>query len=76
MEETQTTDQELQSLPQRRRALTGTVVARSGDKTAQSGLTEFWNKITKNIILESWVSKPSTGNKETYTVKLNYVIRF
>ncbi len=50
--------------------------ARSGDEKAQSGLAEFWNEISKSIILESWVSKPSTGNKETYTVKLNYLIRF
>ena len=42
------------------------------DKTAQSGLAE----ILDNIILEGWVSKPSTGDKEVYTIKLNYVIKF
>lgn len=47
-----------------------------GDKTGQTGLAEFLDNITRNIVLESWVSKPSTGDKETYTVKLNYVIRF
>jgi hypothetical protein len=52
------------------------LAARSGDEKVRSGLAEFWNKITKNIILESWISKPSTGDKETYTVKLNYVVRF
>jgi hypothetical protein len=47
-----------------------------GDKTAQTGLAGIWNSIAKNVILESWISKPSTGDKETYTVKLNYVIKF
>lgn len=47
-----------------------------GNKTSQTGLAEVLDNITKNIILEAWVSKPSTGGKETYTVKLNYVIRF
>ena len=47
-----------------------------GDKTGQTGLAAFLNSIAENIILESWVSKPSTGDKETYTVKLNYVIKF
>jgi hypothetical protein len=28
------------------------------------------------MLIESWVTMPSTGGKETYTVKLNYVIRF
>ena len=42
----------------------------------QSGLAEFLDNISKNIILESWVTMPSTGDKEVYTVKLNYVIRF
>jgi hypothetical protein len=46
------------------------------DKTAQSGLAEVLDNITKNIILEGWVSKPSTGDKEVYTIKLNYVIKF
>jgi hypothetical protein len=47
-----------------------------GNKTQQTGLAGFLDNIAKNIILESWVSKPSTGDKETYTVKLNYVIAF
>jgi len=46
------------------------------NKTSQTGLAEILDNITKNIILESWVTMPSTGGKETYTVKLNYVIRF
>ncbi|UCG59409.1 MAG: hypothetical protein JSU70_07830 [Phycisphaerales bacterium] len=44
------------------------------DEASQTGLAEILGKITANMILESWVSKPSTGDKETYTVKLNYVI--
>ncbi len=47
-----------------------------GSKTSQTGLAKILDNITKNIILESWVTMPSTGDKETYTVKLNYVIRF
>jgi hypothetical protein len=47
-----------------------------GNKTAQSGLGNFLDNIARNIILEAWVSKPSTGDKETYTVKLNYVFAF
>ena len=47
-----------------------------GNKTPQTDLEEIWDKITKNIILESWITMPSTGDKETYTVKLNYVIKF
>ncbi len=48
----------------------------AGDKTAKTGLAGFLDNIAKNVILESWVSKPSTGDKETYTIKLNYVIKF
>ncbi len=44
--------------------------------TYSSGLAEFLGNITKNMLIESWVTMPSTGDKETYTVKLNYVIRF
>ncbi len=47
-----------------------------GNKTPQTGLAEFLDNISKNLILEAWVTMPSTGDKETYTVKLNYVIRF
>ncbi|MBW8001328.1 MAG: hypothetical protein FVQ80_04830 [Planctomycetes bacterium] len=44
--------------------------------SAQNGLEEFLNNLLKNVILESWVSKSSTGDSETYTIKLNYVIAF
>lgn len=32
--------------------------------------------ITRNVILETWISIPSSWNQEVYTIKLNYVIRF
>ncbi len=44
--------------------------------TYSTGLTEFLGNITKNMLIESWVTMPSTGNQEVYTVKLNYVIKF
>ncbi len=47
-----------------------------GNATEQTGLAGVLGGIAKNMILESWVSKPSTGDKETYTLKLNYVIAF
>ncbi len=47
-----------------------------GSETAGTGLAEFLDSIAKNVILESWVTMPSTGNQEVYTVKLNYVIKF
>jgi hypothetical protein len=46
------------------------------NKTSQTGLAAFLENITKNVVLESWISMPSTGGQETYTLKLNYVIRF
>lgn len=46
------------------------------DETPQTGLAGVLGKIAENVVLESWVSKPSTGDKETYTVKLNYVVKF
>jgi hypothetical protein len=47
-----------------------------GNTTPQSGLGELLNNIAKNVVLESWVSMPSNGRQETYTLKLNHVIRF
>ncbi len=47
-----------------------------GDAAQQTGLPGILGSIAKNMILESWVSKPSTGDKETYTLKLNYVFAF
>lgn len=47
-----------------------------GNETKETGLMGILGDITRNMLLESWVSIPSTGDKETYTVKLNYVIRF
>ncbi|MHC4174757.1 MAG: hypothetical protein ACYTBX_02770 [Planctomycetota bacterium] len=45
-------------------------------KTQQTALMEFLGNLTKNMLIESWVTMPSTGDKQTYTIKLNYVIRF
>ncbi|MHC4682584.1 MAG: hypothetical protein ACYTEK_28365 [Planctomycetota bacterium] len=42
----------------------------------QTDLMEVLDEIAKDVILETWVSMPSTGQNETWTVKLNYVIRF
>ena len=46
------------------------------DEGERSGLLGFLSDIAKNFILEAWVSMPSTGEEETYTLKLNYVIKF
>jgi len=46
--------------------------ANGSDQNSQS----FLENILKNIILESWVTIPTTDDIETYTVKLNYVIKF
>ncbi len=50
--------------------------APSGSETPQSGLSQIFNAITKNLVLESWVSLPDTSAEDVYTVKLNYVIEF
>lgn len=42
----------------------------------RSGLGDFLDRLMQNMILEAWVSMPSTSDKETYTLKLNYVIPF
>ena len=42
----------------------------------RSGAIRFLEAITKNIVLEAWVSMPSTGHQESYTLKFNYVISF
>lgn len=47
-------------------------------RAAAPGLGGTLYALTRNFILESWVSKPSTGTSddEILTVKLNYVIEF
>ncbi len=50
--------------------------APSGSETSQTGLSRIFNAITKNLILESWVSLPDTSAEDVYTVKINYVIKF
>ncbi len=47
-----------------------------GTDVPSGGFEKLLDNFAKNIILESWVSLPSTGDEEVYTVKLNYVIRF
>lgn len=49
-----------------------------GDKAdkSSSGLSKFLGKVISNIVVECWVSVPSTGGQEVYTFKLNYVINF
>jgi len=47
-----------------------------GSETPQSGLSGALANIPKNLVVEGWVSKPSTGDKEVYTLQLDYVIRF
>ncbi len=46
------------------------------EEPSKSGIQGLLADITKNLILEAWVSLPSTGEEEVYTVKLNYVIKF
>ena len=43
---------------------------------AREGLLGFLDDVAKDIILEAWVSMPTTGGPEAYTVKLNYVVAF
>jgi len=48
----------------------------TADKPSKSRIHGFLDEIVNNLILEAWVSLPSTGEEEVYTVKLNYVIKF
>ncbi len=46
------------------------------NKRPRTGLAGILDNIAKNLVVESWVSKPSTGDKEVYTLLIDYVIRF
>ena len=46
------------------------------DEPTSSDWTGVLEEISRNIVLEAWVSIPTTGTEEVYTLKLNYVIRF
>ncbi len=46
------------------------------DEPTSSDWIGVLEEISRNIVLEAWVSMPSTGAEEVYTLKLNYVIRF
>jgi hypothetical protein len=48
----------------------------AGNRGSQKEPASCLDKLMQNMILESWISMPSTGDKETYTIKLNYVIPF
>ena len=49
---------------------------KSETEEGASGILGVLNDIAKNVVLEGWVSMPSNGDQETYTIKLNYVIRW
>lgn len=46
------------------------------DEPTRSDWIGVLEEISRNIVLEAWVSVPTTGAEEVYTLKLNYVIRF
>ncbi len=46
------------------------------DEPISSGWIGVLEEISRNIVLEVWVSIPSTSAEEVYTLKFNYVIRF
>ena len=46
------------------------------DEPISSNWIGVLEEISRNIVLEAWVSIPSTSAEEIYTLKLNYVIRF
>ncbi len=48
----------------------------NAEETPEPGIMGILNEITKNLILESWVSLPTSGDEEVYTVKFDYVISF
>lgn len=48
----------------------------NGKAPLESGLADWTYRLMRNIILESWVSFPSNGQQEYFTIKLNYVIKF
>ncbi len=48
----------------------------SDEETTTSGILKLLDQFAKNLILEAWVSMPTTSAEEVYTVKLNYVIKF
>ena len=48
----------------------------NGGGAAPEGLLGVLDKFLRNIILEGWVSMPSTGDQEVFTLKVNYVISF
>ncbi len=49
---------------------------RGPDDPKPKGLLGILDKIASNMILEAWISLPTTSDREVYTLKLNYVIKF
>ena len=49
---------------------------RTGEYERPSGVLGILDDIAKNIVLEGWASIPTNENTETYTLKLNYVVRW
>jgi hypothetical protein len=47
-----------------------------GEGPSRKGLLELLDNVAKNLVLEAWVSMPTTGDPAAVTVKLNYVIKF
>lgn len=45
-------------------------------KASRPGLKGLLDKIFRNIVLEGWVTIPSTRDEEVLTLKLNYVLKF
>ncbi len=48
----------------------------NADQASSTKLLSLLDELTKNMILEAWVTFPTTGGEETYTIKMNYVIKF
>ncbi|MDP6542730.1 MAG: hypothetical protein QGH60_02000 [Phycisphaerae bacterium] len=49
---------------------------RNSEYERPSGVWGVLDDIAKNLIFEGWVSMPSNNDPETFTLKLNYVIRW
>ncbi|MDK1031853.1 MAG: hypothetical protein QGD94_07600 [Planctomycetia bacterium] len=47
-----------------------------GEESTLTGLAGVLNKIANKIVLEGWVSLPSTTDPAVVTLKVNYVIKF
>ena len=48
----------------------------NADEAPLDGALGILDAIVKNLIFEAWVTFPTTGDEEIYTLKLNYVFQF